>query len=234
VDAPPTVYHIKRVFEQLRQKDITATINYPKHTMCQLIVSHGMPPTRIARYCCQSLKERKFKNQHLLMGIRWAESRQRKKRGLHESIAPNKRDKVVFMDENDNTRRLTEICQMRHTIATNPIIDWTDEQIWEYIKKNNIETNPLYEMGHKRVGCIGCPMAGTKTRINDFIEFPKYKNMYLKTFERMIEYNHKMDKRCTWNTPEEVFRWWLDISPTQHSFDDWLDKLSDYRETDDV
>jgi phosphoadenosine phosphosulfate reductase len=155
--APQTVYHIREVFKRLNEAGIAATVNYPEISMWRLIERKGMPPTRLARYCCQHLKERRFEGQHLLMGIRWAESASRKTRGLHENITYKKKNRVTYMDENDDNRKLTEICHMRNNIATNPIIDWTDDEIWEYISANGITVNPLYAQGFKRVGCIGCP-----------------------------------------------------------------------------
>ena len=41
----------------------------------------------------------------------------------------------------------------------------------------------------KRLGCIGCPMAGEKKRLADFERYPKYKAAYIMAFEKMIA-NH--------------------------------------------
>ena len=49
VDAPETVRYVKSI------PDII--INKPKLSMWQLIVKTGMPPTRLMRYCCTTLKE---------------------------------------------------------------------------------------------------------------------------------------------------------------------------------
>ncbi|MDR2044881.1 MAG: DNA cytosine methyltransferase [Clostridium sp.] len=231
-DAPQTVYHIRGVFKRLTEQGIPCKINDPpeiedadgkrvRATMWSLIPKKGMPPTRLARYCCGYFKERRFENQHLLMGIRWAESTARKTRGLHESLRPKKKDRVVFMDENDDRRKLQEICHMRNSIATNPIIDWTDREVWEYLDTNGIVTNPLYAQGLKRVGCVGCPMASEKQRREQFSMFPKYKEMYLRAFEKMIAYSHKQGRRCSWDTAEQVYNWWTDMhyNPDQMTFD---------------
>ena len=56
VDAPPTVYHIREVFERLNSKGIKATERYPldkdgkQITMWNLIPQKQIPPTRLARY----------------------------------------------------------------------------------------------------------------------------------------------------------------------------------------
>ena len=56
----------------------------------------------------------------------------------------------------------------------NPIFDWSDEEVWEFIKQKKIDYNPLYDQGYKRVGCIGCPMAGHNKR-RELEENPKIK-----------------------------------------------------------
>lgn len=97
----------------------------------------------------------------------------------------------------------------RDTIV-NPIYKWLDSDIWEYIKKEQIEVNPLYKRGYERVGCIGCPLAPYKQRVKEFSEYPKYKNMYIQAFERMIKERKKNGKKTKWETGEEVFNWWLE------------------------
>ncbi|QGA55549.1 phosphoadenylyl-sulfate reductase [Sulfolobus sp. E5-1-F] len=38
----------------------------------------------------------------------------------------------------------------------NPLANWTWEQVWEYIKKNNVPYNKLYDKGYKSIGCVPC------------------------------------------------------------------------------
>lgn len=37
-----------------------------------------------------------------------------------------------------------------------PIIFWTEEDIWAYIKQNHVPYSPIYDMGETRTGCIFC------------------------------------------------------------------------------
>lgn len=37
-----------------------------------------------------------------------------------------------------------------------PIWNWTEKQVWEYIRKNNIPYNKGYECGWRRCGCMPC------------------------------------------------------------------------------
>ena len=212
VDAPATVYHIREVFSKLESRGIPTKINNPDISMWELIAKKLMPPTRIARYCCEYLKERWFENQQIMTGVRWSESFNRSKRGFHEVLSKNKEKRIVYVDENDDKRRLIEMCQMHKRIAHNPIIDWSDKNIWEYIRSNDMKTNPLYEQRFRRVGCIGCPMAGSKGQLREFSMFPKYKRMYIRAFEKMLENrkNRELYINEQWKDGESVFRWWTD------------------------
>ena len=44
-------------------------------------------------------------------------------------------------------------------IKINPIIEWTWEQTWDYIKKNNIPYNKLHDHGFPSIGCEPCTRA---------------------------------------------------------------------------
>ncbi len=58
------------------------------------------------------------------------------------------------------TRENATIFQLDHghgdILKINPIIDWTWEQIQEYIKKNNLPQNSLLDKGYPSVGCEPC------------------------------------------------------------------------------
>lgn len=94
-------------------------------------------------------------------------------------------------------------------MVVNPIIDWTDAEIWDYINSEHIQTCELYQCGYSRVGCIGCPMAG-KRRWKEFADFPKYKDAYIRAFGRMLEARRKNGKESKWRNAEEVFLWWME------------------------
>lgn len=55
------------------------------------------------------------------------------------------------------------IFQLDHShgdiLKINPIIDWTWDQIQEYIKKNNIPCNKLLDNGYTSIGCEPCTRA---------------------------------------------------------------------------
>ena len=130
---------------------------------------------------------------------------------------------VLRLDNRENAR-LVEMCYKTHTTMINPIIDWTTEEVWEFIKEYNVPYCCLYDEGFKRLGCIGCPMGSRQQREYEFARYPKYKNLYMIAFQKMID-NHGGGaaevQRCgtdnEWlysrkmgRTPSEIIEWWID------------------------
>lgn len=37
-----------------------------------------------------------------------------------------------------------------------PLADWTSEQVWQYIRDNNVPYNPLHDKGYVSIGCACC------------------------------------------------------------------------------
>lgn len=186
-DAPQTVHHIRKVFRELELEGIKCTIDYHRQadgknlTMWSLIPKKLMPPTRRIRYCCSELKESGCRNRMIATGIRWGESISRKSREAFEAIGHTKRegifvsDKKMLLSDNDERRRLFERCELKAETVVNPVIDWKDRDIWEFINQERIEINVLYRCGYERVGCIGCPMAGKKKRKKSLLIFQSIK-----------------------------------------------------------
>lgn len=46
-------------------------------------------------------------------------------------------------------------------VKINPLADWTEREVWEYIKKNSVPYNRLYEKGYRSIGCEPCTRAVT-------------------------------------------------------------------------
>ena len=218
VDAPETVRYIRSILP-LEQ------IHMPKRSMWDLIVHKKMPPTRIVRYCCTELKEAGGKDRFVVTGVRWEESINRKKgRSSLEIQGSSRKNGIILNADNDENRRLFETCMKKGKRILNPIIDWTTAEVWEFLRHYNCKSNPLYDMGYHRVGCIGCPLA-RKMRIKEFQDYPKYKGLYIKAFDRMIKVNSHIG--YDWKSGEEVFEWWLSDKPTPKRFDGQL-SLFDY------
>jgi len=48
---------------------------------------------------------------------------------------------------------MVEHCYRTRKTMVNPIVDWTDEDVWEFLTHYGCKSNPLYECGFKRIGC---------------------------------------------------------------------------------
>lgn len=182
VDPPELVQFIKNYYPDVER-------NRPEKSMWQLIVNKRMPPTRIVRYCCEILKERGGSGRFVLTGIRKAESNKRKKRKMIEYCLSDKSKRFLH-----------------------PIIDWSDNDIWEFINTHNLRYCSLYDEGYSRIGCIMCPMGGSKLMLKDAKRYPKIKNAYIKSFQRMIEKRLNDGLGSTFKTGLDVYNWWVHSS----------------------
>lgn len=234
VDAPETVRYIRSI--------PNIFIQYPKKTMWQLIVEKRMPPTRIVRYCCLELKERGGRGRVKITGVRKEESAMRaansdlvaiigkpktiEKTAMEQGVEYQKTKKGVILLNNDNaeTRQFVERCYRTTSTMVNPIIDWTTRDVWEFLHHYGCEGNPLYRKGFCRVGCIGCPLSGSKSMKREFALYPKYKENYIRAFDRMIIKRKEDGLPTAWNSGEECFTWWIGDDPNQLSFDDYYDE----------
>ena len=90
----------------------------------------------------------------------------------------------------------------------NPIIDWTNDEVWEFIKEYDVPYCKLYDEGFTRLGCIGCPMAANREA--EFERWPTYKRAYLRAFEKLLAVLREADgKNPTWKDADDVMSWWL-------------------------
>ena len=134
-------------------------------TMFTEIVKKKMLPLRTVRFCCSELKEQENKGRLVVTGVRWAESVNRKRnQGLVNIMAKKKQDRIIYNDENDEARRMVEHCFRTQKTLINPIIDWEEEDVWEFIKTEHLPYCELYDCGWKRLGCLFCPMSTVQER----------------------------------------------------------------------
>lgn len=222
VDAPQTVYHIREKFHQLEEKGIKATIIYPTYkgkrtSMWELIEKKG-PPTRVHRWCCKVFKETSTPNRMVATGVRWDESTRRAARGEYETTGKTAKERqsatyedIILTNDNDLKRKIIDRCEIKGAVVANPIIDWKNKDIWDFIRSEKMEYNQLYDMGYTRVGCIGCPMAGYAGRCKEFSDFPIYKDNYIKAFDRFLKRKEAEGHQSTlYKTAQEMFDWWIE------------------------
>lgn len=233
VDAPETIHYIKSIPGV--HIDIPHDKDGNRVSMWSLIVKEGLPPTRIIRYCCSELKEQGGKGRMKITGVRAAESVKRAKNaGMIKIIGKPKTTQkmaenigadyevspsggLVMNMDNDENRRLVERCYRTTSTILNPIIDWTDSDVWEFLRHYGCDANPLYQCNEKRIGCIGCPLQGPKGMQNDFEKYLKYKNLYIRAFDRMLEAHP--EKEYSWRSGVDVFDWWTGFDSKQLMFD---------------
>lgn len=199
--------------EKLRGKQIT---------MGNLIVEKGMPPTRIHRFCCACLKESGGNGRITITGVRWAESNNRKNNaGIMTIVGAGKKEKetliksgnfadtpkgrIVLVNDNAESREMIEYCYKQHKTTCNPIIDWTDSDVWEFIHEYDVPYCELYDKGFKRLGCLGCPMSPhQEIELN---RHPRIKDIYMRAFNQLILNNKHWEE--TRKNAQGIYDWWV-------------------------
>ena len=187
IDPPELYYFVRDEHPEVQR-------HRPEMTMWKLIEKKMMPPTRIVRYCCEYLKERGGRDRFVVTGVRWAESARRSKRRMNETCMRDSRKHYLH-----------------------PIIDWSDNDVWDYIYGNHLPYCYLYDEGFKRLGCIGCPMA-QKGRIKEFERWPRYEQKFRKAFAAAAAKRNAMGKEwldchsniIKWTDGESMFQWWME------------------------
>ena len=181
VDPPEVIEFVKKYYPEVE-------LHRPEKTMFQLIIEHNMPPLRTVRFCCEKLKEPGGKGRFVITGIRAQESKRRAKR------------RMVEVCMRDNTKRYIH-----------PIFDWSEEDVWEFIKSRGLPYCSLYDQGWRRIGCLLCPMATKKEKEMHMKRYPQFTRAYLRAFEIMLQKRKEsgMDKKNDWTTPEKVMQWWI-------------------------
>lgn len=183
VDPPELLQFIREHYADVKRER-------PRLSMWQLIEKKMMPPTRIVRYCCEYLKERGGKDRFVVTGIRWAESVKRSKRKMAETCFRSSRKRYL-----------------------NPIIEWTDDDVWQYIRENCLPYCRLYDEGFKRIGCVGCPMAGAG-RLKEFARWPRFEAAYRKAFAaaaaaNKIRLGDRYVSGVRWADGDAMWNWWM-------------------------
>ena len=149
------------------------------------VPKHGVP-TRTVRWCCRIYKEHGGAGRITVVGVRHAESHNRSK---YQIVAP---------------------CQKawaKGKIFVSPIVHWSEEVVWAFIRKNNLPYCSLYDEGWKRLGCVVCPMltkGQTQKNIARWPEkFEKMKDAITLSFEKSPALQSRF------NSGEEVYEWWI-------------------------
>lgn len=143
----------------------------------------GLLPTVQYSYCCSDYKHNsKYTDSASIVGVRKHESKGRQSRAAFEykNKTTKKKNKTLvneYFEENCQSVGTSSIIQLK------PIIDWTDDNVWSYIYKNNLPINPEYKE-NKRVGCIVCPKENFTSNAKALIKYPKLIDIFVKAREK--------------------------------------------------
>ena len=162
IDPPELVQFIKRHHAEV-------SWNKPKMPMMmKLLDKSNGPPTRLSRWCCEIYKEQGGLGAFKIIGVRVAESARRAR--LWKEFQPHRKDGSGSI------------------IA--PIAYWTDKDVWSFIRSRNLPYCELYDQGFKRLGCVGCPIAGEAAMKVMFARWPKYERMWKRAVFKFWEKWH--------------------------------------------
>jgi len=75
--------------------------------------------------------------------------------GLEAWICGLRKDQSITRFNN----QLVEWDEQHGLFKINPIIDWTEELVWKYIKENDVPYNELHDKGFPSIGCQPCTRA---------------------------------------------------------------------------
>lgn len=161
-DHPLTYKHLRYIAKRYGVK-IEHTHSDKYEDIFDLIEKVGYFPNTVARSCTSRLKQQPFaawlrKNfnlavpdqVHIFMGMRADESRQR-----GSKYGDMEWDQVISLPDLSTEYNN----DFRHVSLSLPIVQFTTEEIFAFLKKRGDKLNPLYAKGHHRVGCYPCLLA---------------------------------------------------------------------------
>lgn len=159
---------------------------HPEQTFLQIIKKKKILPTRLNRFCCQVLKERTAAGYCAITGVRAAESVRRKKQAALVKLQSKKKVQKKDFEQMQETN--FQCIGGNDKVIINPILSWSESDVWQFIKERKLDYCKLYDEGFSRLGCLFCPMSRKRERerersIKDFtkILFRLYLPFLIKT-----------------------------------------------------
>lgn len=154
----------------------------------KLVLTNGLPmrPPVGHRWCCKHIKEAGGAGRVKLLGMRRNESNTRRDYPIYKTF-----------------------CALDHTDWLLPIVDWSNNDVWQYIKENGLPYCSLYDEGFTRLGCILCPFKSARQTQQEIQRWPKiarnWKDASTRYFYKRIERGTPLTQK----TPDEFWEWWI-------------------------
>lgn len=159
----------------------------PEKPFLVKLVEHGFP-RRQSRWCCEFYKEGGGAGRLVITGVRWQESTRRKSRKMVESCVRGRGKRLLH-----------------------PIIDWSEAQVWAFVRSRNLPYCKLYDEGWRRIGCLFCCMASATQRQREVEQYPRYAKAFRRAFRRLYDRRKAVGAKSIerWKDGNEMFEWWL-------------------------
>jgi phosphoadenosine phosphosulfate reductase len=191
IDPPPVIYFIRK-----HHPDVIW--DRPEIPLLKKLETKGFH-LRESAWCCDIYKENGGWGRTCMMGIRAKESDTRKNR------------KVI--EDDPRRKRMVSKCFKNPVGKTyfNPIVDWMEKDVWQFIGKYNIPYCSVYDEGANRVGCVMCPKASPKNRAIEAEKYPLMVNTFKASFVRLWNYRkaNGIKSADRYSSGEQMFKWWL-------------------------
>jgi len=133
--------------DAIRQRyGVSVEVYFPDAEKVQNMVrSHGLNlfynSVELRKLCC---------------GIRKVEPLNRALRELNAWMTGLRREQAVTRSE---VRKIELDKEHGQIVKINPLVDWSYDQVWYYIREHNVPYNRLHNQGYPSIGCAPCTRA---------------------------------------------------------------------------
>ncbi len=181
----------------------------PRDSIFNIAVQRQILPTMRVRWCCAEYKENTGAGRVTLIGIRHEESSRRARRNEveissrkfsgtlseldtyrearaekeskpHRGRKP-KAEQITIV--NADGERTLGCINGKESLLISPIIHWTEDDVWQFLRAIGAAHCSLYDEGWHRIGCIGCPMSSQKQKRLEEKRWPHVKHNWLKAIK---------------------------------------------------
>ena len=190
IDPPELMRFIRKYYPDV-------TLNRPDINFYNLIIKKKMLPSVHQRYCCNYLKEQAGANSVVILGIRKFESWKRNRRNEFENY--KLKFSGAFDHFNSNEQFRQHCLHGKDRFLLSPILNWTNSDVWTFIRGHELPYCELYDQGYYRIGCVLCPMCSLSTKRKDIERYPGIVRHIKKSIEvllskgQYLDFNHSVD-----------------------------------------